>query len=67
MDAILKLADRMASMAVLPVWLIIFVYFFQGIKCAKCSVSMHKTCAKKYFKKVKNCPACKKAWTVALD
>uniref|UniRef100_A0A1Q3F251 Non-structural maintenance of chromosomes element 1 homolog n=1 Tax=Culex tarsalis TaxID=7177 RepID=A0A1Q3F251_CULTA len=40
---------------------------FYGIKCAKCPVSMHKTCAKKYFKKVKNCPACKKPWTVALD
>lgn len=40
---------------------------FYGIKCEKCPVSMHKACAKKYFKKVKNCPACKKPWTVKLD
>uniref|UniRef100_A0A182QE16 Non-structural maintenance of chromosomes element 1 homolog n=1 Tax=Anopheles farauti TaxID=69004 RepID=A0A182QE16_9DIPT len=42
------------------------VTIFYGIRCATCPQILHKDCLKKYLRRLTNCPACKKLWSVAL-
>uniref|UniRef100_A0A182IY62 Non-structural maintenance of chromosomes element 1 homolog n=1 Tax=Anopheles atroparvus TaxID=41427 RepID=A0A182IY62_ANOAO len=42
------------------------VTIFYGVRCATCPQILHKDCLKKYLRRLTNCPACKKLWSVPV-